>query len=249
MPPRPPPRCCSCPDHALRLPEGYTLQKHDRVDSTNAAALQLAADGADHGTVVIADSQTAGRGRRGHSWVSLPGNLFLTILLRPPSGRPLGQLSFVAAIALGEALHEIDGIAFKWPNDILRHGRKIAGVLIEADGGAVAVGIGVNLTATPDQLGATAADLGGTVALPVFAGDLCISFDRWYRQWIDQGFAQLRQVWLARAAGLGGTITAAGRSGRFADLGPDGALVLAGADGTATTITAGEVFFGEPACC
>lgn len=230
----------------MRLPPGYTLEQRQRVDSTNALAFRL---GAAHGTVVLADAQTAGRGRRGRTWASLPGNLFLSILVRPPKAAALGQLALVAAVALGEALGAIEGIGFKWPNDIVLDGRKIAGILIEADNGAAAVGIGVNLVATPAEYSGTAGDLGGRLARIALAEDLCRAFDRWYRRWIEQGFAPLRTAWLERAVGLGGPIVAGGLAGRFAGLDPDGGLILIDQAGTTHVVTAGEVHLGEPACC
>ena len=176
-------------------------------------------------------------------------NLFLSILVRPPEGRALGQLSFVTALALSDTLHGIPGIALKWPNDILLDGKKIAGVLIEADGGAAAVGIGVNLVATPDGLTATASDLGGSLERDTFTEDLCWAFDEWYRRWIVEGFAPLRTVWLDRAAGLNGQVVVGKRRGKFVDLDPTGALVMVEDNGRQRVVTAGEVFFGESACC
>lgn len=230
----------------MRLPAGYTLEHREQVDSTNALAFRL---GAVHGTVVLADSQTAGRGRRGRTWASVPGNLFLSIVVRPPEVGQLGQLAFVAAVAVGEALGAIEGIGFKWPNDILLDGRKIAGILIEADDGAAAVGIGVNLADTPREFLGTAGDLGGRLKKTAVAQDLCRAFDHWYRRWMEHGFSPLRTAWLDRAVGLNGPIVAGGLAGRFADLGPDGGLILVDGADARHVVTAGEVFFGEPACC
>ncbi len=233
----------------MDLPHGYTLERHAEVDSTNTIALRRAAAGAAHGTVILAETQSAGRGRRGRAWASLPGNLFITILARPPAARTAGQLSFVAAVALGEVLADFADIMFKWPNDILSAGRKIAGILIEADHGAAAIGIGVNLIAAPDELAATAGDLGGRLDRIAAAEALCQAFDLWYRRWIEEGFAPVRTAWLDRAAGLDAPLGAGGRTGRFAGLDADGGLILVDGSGTAHVITGGEVLFGEPACC
>ena len=233
----------------MRLPRGYTLERRAEVDSTNTVALRLAAAGAAHGTVVLAERQSAGHGRRGHVWVSLPGNLFITILVRPASGGAPGQLSFVAAAALGEILEGIADIAFKWPNDVLCAGRKVAGILIEVDHGAAAVGIGVNLVAAPEELAGEAGDLGGRLDRIAAAEALCKAFDLWYRRWIEEGFAPVRAAWLDRAAGLGAPLRAGRFAGRFGGLDPDGGLILLDGSGTARVITAGEVFFGGPACC
>ena len=237
----------------MRLPDGYRLVDLPRVDSTNAEALRRAAEGAPHGTVVLAAEQTAGRGRRGRSWLPAPGNLYMTVLVRPPAGHAAAQLSFVAAVALGEAMDRETDFRFKWPNDLLVGGRKIAGILIEADGEATAVGIGVNAARTPDGVSDIAADLGGRIDAATLCTAICGTFDRWYRRWLDEGFGPVRDAWLSRATGLGEVVSARSArgtvSGRFDRLTADGAMVLVDASGTETEIASGEVFFGRRACC
>ena len=237
----------------MRLPHGYRLVGLQRIDSTNAEALRRAAEGAPHGTVVTAAEQTAGRGRRGRTWVSAPGNLYMTVLVRAPEGSAFAQLSFVAAVALGEALDPETDFRFKWPNDLLVGGRKIAGILIEADEGAAAVGIGVNAVRTPDAVSDTAADLDGRVDASSLCAKICGAFERWYRRWLAEGFGPVREAWLARATGIGEEVTARSARGtvrgRFDRLTAEGALVLVDADGMETEIAAGEVFFGRQACC
>ena len=237
----------------MALPAGYRLVGLRRIDSTNAEALRRAADGAPHGTVVLAEEQTAGRGRRGRRWLSAPGNLFMTILVRPPEGCAVAQLSFVAAVALGDALAAEADFRFKWPNDLLVEGRKIAGILIEADGGAAAVGVGVNAARTPEALSDSAGDLGGRRQASELAADICGDFDLWYRRWLAEGFAPVREAWLARAAGIGEEVAADSPrgpvSGRFDRLAADGALVVVDACGAETEIAAGEVDFGRHRCC
>ena len=233
----------------MALPSGYRLVELRRVDSTNAEALRRAAAGAAHGTVVLAADQTAGRGRRGRSWISVPGNLFMTILVRPPEGGAVAQLSFVAAVALGDALPPGPDFRFKWPNDVLLDGSKLAGILVEADGGAAAVGIGVNTASTPEAVRGSATDLARACAAPRLAGDVCGAFDRWYRRWLAEGFGPVREAWLCRAAGLGQEVAAGSARGRFDRLTEDGALVLVDDSGAETEIAAGEVFFGRRRCC
>jgi len=233
----------------VALPAGYRLVRLRRIDSTNAEALRRATGGAAHGTVVVAGDQTAGRGRRGRSWISAPGNLFMTVLVRPPQGSAVAQLSFVAAVALGEALPPGTDYRFKWPNDLLLDGRKLAGILVEADGGAAAVGIGVNTASTPDAVRGSAADLAGRCEAPQLAGDVCGAFDHRYRRWLAEGFGPVREAWLGRAAGLGEEVAAGSARGRFERLTQDGALVLVDASGAETEIAAGEVLFGRRRCC
>lgn len=237
----------------MRLPDGYRLVSLQRIDSTNAEALRRAAEGAPHGTVVTAEEQTAGRGRRGRSWLPAPGNLYMTVLVRPPEGCATAQLSFVAAVALGEALDPETDFRFKWPNDLLVGGRKIAGILIEADEGAAAVGIGVNAARTPDGVSDTAADLGGRVDAPGLCAKACTAFEAWYRRWLEEGFGPVREAWLSRAIGIGEDVAARSArgtvTGRFDRLTAEGALVLVDASGTEREISAGEIFFGRHACC
>ena len=136
------------------------------LDSTNAEALRLAAVGAPGGTVIVADFQSAGRGRLGRSWWSSPGTALLASwLLRPslePERTPL--LSLVAGVAAARAASASAGIQvrLKWPNDLLIEGRKVGGILSESDGkGAVVLGLGVNVrqSAFPDELRDTATSL------------------------------------------------------------------------------------------
>ena len=143
-----------------RLPDSYRLVSRETVGSTNDEATRLARSGAEQGTLVWALEQTAGRGRRGRAWSSPRGNLYASLVLRPPCQlEHAAQLGFVAALAVGDALAAlVPGLrepALKWPNDVLVGGRKIAGVLLESeigDGGNLAfliVGVGINLVSAP----------------------------------------------------------------------------------------------------
>ncbi len=129
----------------------------ERVDSTNTRARELAAEGAEHGTVVTADEQTAGRGRQGRTWTAPPGKALLySAIVRPLAARHL-MLPLAAPLAVCEAAEELAAdplrCKVKWPNDVLVEGRKLAGILVEArpqDGWAV-IGIGLNLSISPDD--------------------------------------------------------------------------------------------------
>jgi BirA family biotin operon repressor/biotin-[acetyl-CoA-carboxylase] ligase len=136
----------------------------ESTGSTNADLLDLARAGAPEGSVVVADEQTAGRGRLGRAWVSAPAaGLWFSVLLRMPPDRDRGLLPLLAGLAVSEAArrHGVPA-ALKWPNDVVIDGaaldgspgpRKLAGVLSETDGeDAVVIGIGVNLTQTAGQL-------------------------------------------------------------------------------------------------
>jgi BirA family biotin operon repressor/biotin-[acetyl-CoA-carboxylase] ligase len=242
------------------LPRGYRLHHYEAVGSSNDEAKTLARAGAAAGTLVWADLQTAGRGRRGRVWTSPPGNLYFSLVLRPdsPSSR-IAQLSFVAALGLGEALGELAGPGFdwrcKWPNDLLVNGKKLAGILLESETGAggridfVVIGIGVNLMTAPSGTEYPATSLAAERIACVSPAELLAAFVRHFdlglARWQASGFAPVREDWLKRAAGLGRPIRVRLErmtlTGRFLDLDGDGALVLDAADGR-RKIAAGEVF-------
>ena len=245
------------------LPPGYALIALDEAGSTNDEARERAAGGAPEGTVVWARVQRAGRGRRGRSWVSPPGNLYFSVILRPAcEARSVAQLSFVAALAV---LDLVDGsepgrARCKWPNDVLVDGGKVAGILLESalgPGGRVewvVLGIGVNLASHPGIEGpvpsTSLADAGAVTHEPEEALPLVLAaLARRRQEWETQGFAAVRSAWLAHAHGLGGPVTVVNGerrlTGVFEALDEEGALVLAQPDGERLSIAAGDVFFGD----
>jgi BirA family biotin operon repressor/biotin-[acetyl-CoA-carboxylase] ligase len=241
------------------LPPFFRLLRFDRIDSTSDEAKRLAEAGAAEGTLVWAQEQSAGRGRRGRVWASPPGNLYLSLVLRPRSAaREAAQLGFAAAVAVAEACARFlpagAEIQCKWPNDVLLGGAKMAGILLESHADAergiawLVLGIGINLASHPDATAYPATSLaaaGVTVTqeamLPILAGRLIA----WYETWRRQGFAPVREAWLARAFRLGGTIRVrlaeTELGGRFAGLDEQGMLLLDGAEGR-RTIAAAEIF-------
>ena len=242
-------------------PEGYALKEFAELDSTNEEARRLAAAGTETPVWIHADRQTKGRGRRGRDWQTPSGNLAATLLIRPDRpARECAQLSFVAAVAAAEALARVlprSDIRVKWPNDVLADGRKVAGILLESASGAgavpqwLAIGIGINLAHYPEglELPATSvAALGGTAVSPRDAlAHLAGAFAKWYEVWCAQGFAPIRDAWLARAAMLGARIRARltneETSGVFEGIDETGALILREAQGKTRLIAAGDVFF------
>ena len=133
---------------------GKSVYYYKSINSTNVKAHELAAQGALHGSVVLADKQTAGRGRRGRQWDSPPGeNLYFTLLLYPKlPARKASMLTLVMALAVGKALGEVTGheIWIKWPNDVVLNGKKVAGILTEMQArddkiDHVIIGVGVNV--------------------------------------------------------------------------------------------------------
>jgi len=245
----------AAPAGAVSLPDGFTLQRFDEIDGTNAEALRA---GVPDRYVYLARGQTAGRGRQGREWISPAGNLFATICISAPQDRNPAQLAFVAGLAVLDALSEVTpggDFTLKWPNDVLASGRKLSGILIEAGEEGYAVGIGVNLIAAPpdDAVQFPATDLqsvsgpGFVMTAETLLKAICRHFAVWYGRWVADGFEALRVVWLASAHGMGDTIAASTASGhiegRFQGLDADGALVLEDSCGDLRTITAGDVFF------
>lgn len=242
-----------------RLPPAARLIARDAVSSTSDVAREAAEQGAPDATVVWATRQTAGRGRLGRSWSSPPGNLYTSLVLRPacpPAVAP--QLSFVAAVALAEALTPLlPGMAqlrLKWPNDVLLNGRKLVGILAEAESGTgdrldfVVLGIGVNLVSHPPDARYGATDLGaeGAVVTPAAMLELLVpALLAWRDRWVAEGFAPIRAAWLARAEGRGQPIEVrlgnALIRGTFDDLDGDGALIVETAPGSRRRITAGDI--------
>jgi BirA family biotin operon repressor/biotin-[acetyl-CoA-carboxylase] ligase len=235
------------------------------LDSTNAEARRQAEAGEGGPVWLLARRQSAGRGRRGRAWEAGQGNLTATLLLtldKPPL--EAAQLAFVAALAVGamaDAYVPPTLVGFKWPNDILIEGRKAAGMLIEsgpAAGGGLwlAVGVGVNLASFPEDVERPATALANHMSHSVIRPPtqdealerLAAGFDCVLQLWLTEGFAPIRQAWLARAVGMGGPCTARLErdtvTGAAEGLDGDGALLLRLPDGELRRITAGDVFFG-----
>jgi BirA family transcriptional regulator, biotin operon repressor / biotin---[acetyl-CoA-carboxylase] ligase len=238
---------------------GVRLLAYDEIDSTNQEALRLIRQG-EHGPLwITAERQSAGHGRRGRTWISFAGNLHASLLLADPGPvEHWPQLSFVAALALHDAVVEVAPeirpmLELKWPNDLLLSGAKLGGILIEGEGreeeGAVAIGIGVNCTAHPAGTAYPATDLaagGACVSAAALFAALSIKMPGRLAQWNrGSGFATVRADWLARAAGLGEDIRVAladrELSGRFEGLDDAGCLVLIAPDGGKTAVAAGDV--------
>ena len=228
------------------------------TDSTNAEALRRARQGEAGPLWITAEIQTAGRGRGGNAWVSEPGNLYATLLLREPSSLAVApQLAFVAGLAVHDAVAACapnlgPALQLKWPNDLLCNGRKLAGLLIEAENApvfAVAIGVGINCVSHPDNASYPATSLKSEAAratavalFAALAGTMGSRLTQWRR---GEGFASIRADWLKRAAGLGAPIEVRlpdrQLAGRFGGVDDTGRLLLETA-GKIETITAGEVF-------
>jgi BirA family biotin operon repressor/biotin-[acetyl-CoA-carboxylase] ligase len=242
------------------MPLIFRVEAVEEIDSTNDALKLRAAAGAEEGLVLRADRQSAGRGRRGRSWTSEPGNLYVSLLLRPEKAPvEAATLGFVAAIAIGNLLRAVVDlpVTHKWPNDVLVDGAKISGILLESGGIAggkvewLVLGIGINLRHHPDAALYPTTDLmaaGGPALPPGQALELLLTeFQPLYERWLGGGFAALRADWLTHCTGLGARIVARlpgeELTGIFAGIEGDGTLLLDLPGGATRRIAAGDIFF------
>jgi BirA family biotin operon repressor/biotin-[acetyl-CoA-carboxylase] ligase len=243
---------------------GAPLHYVATVDSTNRTALALARKGAPEGTVVLADGQTEGRGRLHRVWQSPPGcNVYTSILLRPAiAPAEASQITLMAGVAVAEVIASFCpvGVGLKWPNDVRIGGRKVCGILTETrmTGGAldaVVVGIGINVNMTggdfdPAYRGTATSlreETGAELSRTEIALLLYDRFEKWYETFLLGGFAPVREGWLARSEMAGRRVRIlfrdATEEGLVADIDQDGALLLAGDDGTLRRVTAGDATF------
>lgn len=216
----------------------FAVRHHDSVDSTNDEAVRLVAAGAPHGTVVHADQQTVGRGRLSRRWLSPPGNLYVSIILRLDlAAARSAEIGFIAALAVADAIETMlprqVRATLKWPNDVLVRDGKISGILVEHAGDALILGIGVNVLAAPGGVAYSVSTIVGSGGLATVDGTrtaLLAALSNWLDIWERDGFEAIRAAWLARAHPPGTPLRIAigdrAIEGRFADLATDGALVL-----------------------
>lgn len=248
---------------SVKLPPAYRLVALDSVVSSNEEAKKLAAAGAEDGTLIWAREQTGGKGRQGRAWTSPRGNLYLSLILRPDCpAKQAAQLGFAAALALGDAIGSVAPplieVTYKWPNDVLANGRKVAGILLEAqsdnEGGVewLVLGLGANVKSFPrdSDLAATSLHFEGCAA-SVTETDLLQAFARhflsWVNLWLEEGFEPLRKAWMRHAEGKGEIVRARlpreTLEGRFLDLDSEGHLLLDTGEGSPRAIAVGDVFF------
>jgi BirA family biotin operon repressor/biotin-[acetyl-CoA-carboxylase] ligase len=241
---------------------GTPLILRDEVDSTNTLAREFAEQGADHGTAVAARRQTAGRGRRGRTWLTLPGDhVYLSVILRPtlPPER-LFEVTLVAAVALSEALEKL-GVRsqIKWPNDIEIDGKKLAGILTELTTDAagqmrfVILGVGVNVNTAadefPDEIRERATSLRVVTGAPGEPQEVIAAFldrlDDWLERHGTFGLTVILDAWRAKSSTLGSVVraTTEGRviEGTAEDVDSTGALLIRDGSGQLYRIIAGEV--------
>jgi len=251
---------------ALVRPGGLwrDLEVVESTGSTNADLLARALAGEPEGAVLAAEEQRAGRGRMGRTWTSPPrAALTFSVLLKPavPPGRR-GWLPLLTGVAVATAVTQAAGVEtrIKWPNDLLTADAKLAGILAEASGDAVVVGIGLNVStepaefppARPGALPATSLRAAGATALDRAGLLLAIlgELEHWYRAWQraggDPDRSGLRAVYTGLSATIGRTVRAElpggqALSGSAAGVDSEGRLLVRVSSGSAVAVSAGDV--------
>jgi BirA family biotin operon repressor/biotin-[acetyl-CoA-carboxylase] ligase len=241
---------------------GWRVHYFRELETTQQTAAEMARRGALHGEVVIAEQQTAGRGRMGRRWHSPPGvNFYGTFILRPEM--PLAEaalLSLVAGVAVAETMELVAPriVALKWPNDVWLAGRKAGGMIAEAVTDAhqrlacVLLGIGLNLNLAPEHIPPELRDRATSVMAATgrpcdrveLAGELFSRLESRYMETLSGGFAAVRPVWERYSALTGRRVTVVDGSSRIdgtvCGIDPDGALLLE-AEGGIVRVLAGDV--------
>lgn len=229
---------------------GFNILSFKELVSTNDTALKYAQNGIGQRLVIVAQRQTAGRGRRGRKWQSLDGNLFFSVLLEFPL-QNLGHLVMASALSLLKTIKIFTPTAdvqLKWPNDVLLNGAKVSGILIEKGAGEyMIVGIGVNIVQAPDQIG---------MLYPVISlrkAGIVTTPEQFLQKYLEQ-FAKnillspviLRQEWLQNAKGIGQIIKIkqnnTEQTGIFVGIDENADLLLQTKD-KIQKIMAGDVFY------
>lgn len=240
---------------------GNTVYSYTEVDSTNNRAKQLAEEGAPHGTLVMADIQTAGKGRRGRSWSSPSGSgIWMTLILKPdlePSRASM--LTLVMAHSVTKAIRMVTGLdaGIKWPNDVVVNGRKVCGILTEMSAEidfinhiVIGFGINANITSFPEEIGKTATSLELEMGQPVSRADLAASvleqFEVDYQAFLSHGdLSALLTPYNDMLLGIGQQVRVLQPgheyTGISAGINRAGELLVKREDGTVTEIYAGEV--------
>jgi len=242
-------------------PIGRHIVHYFRTDSTNAVALKLAAEGAEHGTVVVAEEQTSGRGRLGRAWFSEKASgIYTSIILRPPLAPAAASvLTLMAGLAAQKAVGSVTGLRvdIRWPNDLLVNGKKVCGILTEMSAEvdrlhAVVLGIGINVNHSlmPAELENIATSLRmeahrGISRVQVLV-TLLRELERYYQMLLKQGSKAITERWEAassfahgkrvRVVGAAGEVTAT-----TTGVDPSGALKVQYDDGRQDALMAGEV--------
>lgn len=203
---------------------GYKLISFDKIPSTQTYALDMVASGTarDH-TIVMAEAQSAGRGRYRRTWVSHHGNFYASFIFSAPERD--SRLSYMVAVAIAETIMSFGIIpTIKWPNDILIDGKKVCGVLIEYAGAFVIVGIGINIKSNPTVAENITTKLENYADVP--KAELLNRLMRNLDKWMKTDFAIVRARWMELAIALRKIVKYRGQDVELIEINESGALVL-----------------------
>lgn len=239
---------------------GHPVVYEEEQESTNQTAKMLAEQGASHGTLVVAERQVSGRGRRGRPWHSPKGSgIWMSILLRPQI-HPMSasMLTLVAAMAVYDAISSrVEGCAIKWPNDIVINGRKVCGILTEMSSELdnihyVVIGIGINVNTDdfPEDIAAVAASMhvitGEYYKRAEIIADVWKSFEKYYDQFLQtENLSLMVESYNQRLINMGRKVYIEERGSQYegtaCGIDSEGALLVEKTDGTRTAVISGEV--------
>jgi BirA family biotin operon repressor/biotin-[acetyl-CoA-carboxylase] ligase len=222
-----------------------------RLDVESCESTQVLVDTSlPEGALVVADHQTAGRGRLGRSWEAPPGKaLLFSILLRPPSERNVPELSLVAGIAVADALERTLGLSvqLKWPNDVMLRRRKVAGCLAEVRDGVVVLGIGLNVNQTREELPEHAGSLltltGRETDREKLLSALLQDLEARYSDWSEGGLDAVYEGLGPRDFLRGRRVNVNGTSGVATMINREGRLEIQVGHGKLVTVESGEVIY------
>ncbi len=236
-------------------PQVFGFRHYATIDSTNLEAHRLFAAGERGPVFLLADEQTAGRGRLNRHWASAQGNCYSTVIMPLNADlQSVSQISFVVALAVADTVRQQSNATpqLKWPNDVLVQGAKIAGILCEVLSSApltVAIGCGINVAHAPVGLNYPAtslAALGGSASRDAVFQTYQARLMYWLNEWqLGQGFSIIRATWLQQALGLGETISMRSAddhlTGRFEGITEHGAVILKPPHGPPHILHAGDL--------
>ena len=222
-----------------------------RLDVDSCESTQLLVDTSlPEGALVVADHQTAGRGRLGRTWEAPAGTALLcSLLLKPPPEQSAPELSLVAGVAVADTLETMLGLSvqLKWPNDVMLRRYKVAGCLAEARDGAVVLGIGVNVNQTTSQLPTNAGSLrsltGREWDREALLQTLLEDLGSRYSEWREGGLDAVYEGLAPRDFLRGRQVTVNGTSGVAAKIDRQGRLEIAVGNGETVTVDSGEVVY------
>jgi BirA family biotin operon repressor/biotin-[acetyl-CoA-carboxylase] ligase len=240
---------------------GRKLHAYDTVSSTNDVARALAFEGAQEGTVIIAETQTRGRGRMDTEWFSPKGGLWFSVILKPKTkAEEISKITLAVGVAIAKALKRQFNLnaEVKWPNDILANGRKVCGILTESvtygeTVKIVVVGVGLNANISPEKFSRSIRDslttlkeeLKTDVSLEPLLCEIFYHIEREYAFFLKGGFARILSEWKALASFIGKEVEVTVFSGKFRGLAEDvdaeASLIVRLSDGSVKRVSAGDV--------